>query len=276
LTSIHSSGAFQKGAYGERNLFFGIREHAMAAALNGITLHGGLRAFGGTFLVFSDYCRPSVRLAALMECPSIFVFSHDSIGLGEDGPTHQPIEHVMSLRTIPNLNVMRPADGNETSACWKIALESKSTPSVIVLTRQAVPVTTPSDIAKHPASRGGYVLEEAMGGVPKAIIVATGSEVGVALGAKSLLEADGIPTRVVNLVSWLLFEQQPESYREEALPRALPTVSVEAGTTLGWARYAQANVGIDRFGASAPGGFLMKHFGFTAENVAAKVRERLS
>jgi transketolase len=275
MTHIHGSGLFQAERPTGRNVAYGVREHAMMAAVNGMTLHGGLRAFGGTFLVFSDYCRPSIRLAALMQCPSIFVFSHDSIGLGEDGPTHQPIEHLASLRAIPNLNVMRPADGAETAACWRIALESRTTPSVIVLTRQSVPICTPSLAEGHPSMRGAYVLREASGGAPRAVIVATGSEVGLALAAAERLEREGIATRVVSMPSWFLFERQDAEYRRGVFPDGVPVVSVEAASSFGWARYAQAHVAIDRFGASAPAEVLFREFGFTPEHVAETVRSLL-
>jgi transketolase len=255
-----------------RNISFGVREHAMAAALNGINLHGGCRAYGGTFLIFSDYCRPSIRLAALMEVPTTFVFTHDSIGLGEDGPTHQPVEHLMALRAIPNLNVLRPADANETVACWKIALESKHSPCALALTRQGVPALTPSDVRHHPAARGAYVLREASGDAPRVVIVATGSEVQLAVGARDILEEEGIPTRVVSMPSWMLFEEQEEAYRQSVLPKGVPAVSVEAGVTLGWSRWAHAHVGIDRFGVSAPGDVALEYFGFTRENVAEVAR----
>lgn len=251
-----------------RTIHYGVREHAMAAAINGITLHGAARGFGGTFLIFSDYCKPSVRLAALMETPSIFVFTHDSIGLGEDGPTHQPIEQVAGLRAIPNLNVFRPADGNETAAAWKVALESKHTPTALILTRQAVPCVTPAFEGSHPAERGGYVLHDAEH--PEVVLVATGSEVQLALAAAEQLRA-----RVVSLPSWFLFEQQSPEYQASVLPKGVPTVSVEAGTTFGWGRYAQAHVGLDRFGASAPGDVNFRELGITAEAVVAAAKKLL-
>jgi len=274
-TMLHGGGDFQAESPSGRNFWYGIREHAMAAATNGMNLHGGVRAYGATFLVFSDYCRPSIRLAALMGTPSIFVMTHDSIGLGEDGPTHQPIEHLISLRAIPNLNVMRPADGNETAACWILALERTDGPSLLALTRQAVPALTPSGVQNHPCRRGGYVLAEASSGSPARILVATGSEVHLAMAARQTLEDQGIATRVVSLPSWLLFEAQSAEYRESVLPKGVPTVSIEAGATLGWSRYAQAHVGLDRFGASAPGDVLFREFGFTAEHIV-EVAQSLS
>ncbi len=273
-THIKDCADFQPDTPTGRNLNFGIREHAMVAAVNGLTLHGGCRAYGASFLIFTDYCRASLRLAALMGCPSIFLFTHDSIGLGEDGPTHQPIEQLASLRAIPNFNLMRPADGNETVACWKIALQTHDHPCLMALTRQGLPPLTPDDVQHHPAEKGAYVLQEASGAA-KLILVATGSEVSVAVGAKEILEREGIPTRVVSFPSWFLFERQPKAYREEVLPKGTPTVSIEAATSFGWDRYAQAHVSIDHFGASGNGEAVMKEFGFTAENAAMVAKELL-
>lgn len=275
LTHLPGSPSFQPETPNGRNLAFGVREHAMMAAVNGINLHGGARAYGATFLIFSDYCRPSIRLAALMHCPSVFLFTHDSIGLGEDGPTHQPVEHLASLRAIPNLNVMRPADALETAACWGLALERTDGPSVLALTRQALPPVTSGKPSDHPARKGAYILAEASGGQPQAVLVATGSEVQLALAARELLESEGFPTRVVNMPSWFLFDQQDDGYRQSVLPKSVPTVSVEAGSTFGWARFAQAHVGLDRFGASAPGDTLFREFGFTPENVAQTAKRLL-
>ncbi|MBV6457149.1 MAG: Transketolase [Fimbriimonadaceae bacterium] len=266
FTVIRDCPVFQSSSPEGRTLMFGVREHAMMAAANGLTLHGATRGYGGTFLIFSDYCRPSIRLASLMECPTIFVFSHDSIGLGEDGPTHQPIEQIMSLRAIPGLNVMRPADGNEVSACWMLALEHHDGPSLIVTSRQNLPIITSADIPNHPARSGAYVLADSP--LPQICLVATGSEVSLALAAKDLLTEQGMAARVVSMPSWFLFERQTADYRAGVLNPEMPTVSVEAGVTLGWSRYAQAHVGIDHFGASAPGPVVMKEFGFTPENVA--------
>ena len=274
-THIEGSALFQPDTPAGRNLCFGIREHAMCAAVNGITLHGATRAYGASFLIFTDYCRPSLRLAALMAIPSIFLFTHDSIGLGEDGPTHQPIEQLAGLRAIPNFNLMRPADGNETAACWKIAIESKHTPCLLALTRQGLPTITPSDVQNHPAEKGGYVLSDAAGGKPALILVATGSEVSLAMAAKDLLERDGVATRVVSLPSWLLFEEQSKEYRSSVLPKGVPSVSVEAASPLGWERYSQAHVAMTTFGASGKGDEVMMHFGFTAENVVKVSKELL-
>jgi len=275
-THIKEAGEFQADDPRGRNIAFGVREHAMIAAVNGITLHGGCRAYGASFLIFTDYCRPAIRLSALMSCPSIFVFTHDSIGLGEDGPTHQPIEHLASLRAMPNMNLMRPADGNETVACWKIALQSHENPCLLALTRQGLPAVTPAGVQSHPAEKGAYVLQEASGGSPKLILVATGSEVSLALSAREQLEKDGTPTRVVSFPSWFLFERQTAEYRSSVLPKGFPTVSIEAATSFGWDRYAQAHVSIDHFGASAPGDVLMKEFGFTSDNVVAVAKGLLS
>lgn len=257
-----------------RTIHYGIREHAMCACINGITLHGAALGFGGTFLIFSDYCKPPIRLAALMEIPSVFVFTHDSIGLGEDGPTHQPIEQLAGLRAIPNCNVVRPADGAETAAAWRMALQSRETPTVMVLTRQAVPPVSPELGENHPAMRGGYVLKAAPD-TPDLVIVATGSEVSVALGAAELVEAEGYAVQVVSLPSFHVFDQQDEDYRKSVFPPGTPTLSVEAASTFGWGKYAWAHVGIDRFGASAPGDVNMREFGFTAENVATQAKTLL-
>lgn len=254
-----------------RYIHYGVREHAMAAAMNGITLHGGYRAYGGTFLVFSDYLRPSLRLAALMGVPTVFVFTHDSIALGEDGPTHQPIEHLMSLRVIPNLWVIRPADANETAVAWKMALQRREGPTALVLTRQAVPVL--SGVERAGVERGGYVISEVP--QPQGCIVATGSEVSLALEAQALLLQQGIAVRVVSLPCWEAFEGQPQAYRDSVLPPSLPTLAVEAGASLGWERYADAVLGIDHFGASAPYPAVYHNLGFTKERVADKVKALL-
>lgn len=266
---------FQPATPEGKNINFGIREHAMIAAVNGITLHGGTRAYGSSFFVFTDYCRPSIRLSALMECPSIFVFTHDSIGLGEDGPTHQPVEHLASLRAMPNLNLIRPCDGNETAAAWKNALQAERHPTMLVLSRQALEPYSPADVRNHPLEKGGYVLKEASGGTPKVILVGTGSEVGLCVKARETLEAEGIPTRVVSLPSWFLFGQQKDDYRQSVLPKGTPTVSVEAAASFGWERYAQAHVALDRFGLSAPAEEVFKEFGFTPENVVTTAKTLL-
>lgn len=262
-----------------RTIHFGVREHAMAAVLNGVAMHGLTRAYAGTFLVFSDYMRPSVRLAALMTLPTLYVWTHDSIGLGEDGPTHQPVEHLWALRAIPELAVVRPADANETAQVWAQALGSPG-PTGLVLTRQDVPVLDRS--AGQDASlarRGGYVIAEADGGQPDLLLLATGSEVAPALGAREVLQAEGIATRVVSLPCLEWFDAQPAEYRDAVIPPSVRArVSVEAGCAQGWWRYVGDDggcVSLDFFGASAAGGVLFEQLGFTAENIAATAREVL-
>ena len=258
-----------------RNIRFGVREHGMGAIINGLLLHGGLRAYGGTFLVFSDYMRPSSRLAALMGIPAIYVFTHDSVGLGEDGPTHQPIEHTMSLRLIPGLNVIRPADPNETSQAWRMALERKDGPTALLLTRQNVPVLDPK--RTEGTLRGGYILSRTSG-MPQVVLIATGSEVQTALEAKAMLEADSVATQVVSLPCWEVFQQQPAEYVEEVIPPGALRVAIEAGVTLGWERWTSGQgyvQGIDRFGASAPAEILFTEFGITAEALTNRVRKHL-
>jgi transketolase len=263
---------------GGRTLHFGVREHGMGAVMNGMSLHGGLRPFGGTFLVFSDYMRPAIRLAALMEQPVVYVFTHDSIGLGEDGPTHQPIEHLAALRAIPNLVDLRPGDAAETEVAWRVAVERRVGPSFLALSRQKVPVLDRATLASAEGlRRGGYVLAEASNGAPEVIVIGSGSELSVALDARELLEGESVPTRVVSLPSWQLFRWQDPDYRDSVLPRSVGRrVSVEAGSTFGWERWVGldgASVGIDRFGASAPAEVLYKKFGITAERVVDTVRK---
>ncbi len=276
-TYLSGFGDFQSGSYAGRNLRFGVREHGMGGILNGMALHGGLFVYGGTFFVFSDYMRPAVRLAALSGIPVTYVFTHDSIGLGEDGPTHQPIEHLASLRAMPGLTIIRPSDANETALAWRLALERRQGPTALVLTRQNLPVLDRTALASaEGVLRGGYVLKEPDGGAPEAIIIATGSEVAIALEAEALLAAEGVAARVVALPSWELFEEQDAAYREQVLPGAVKArVAVEAGSTFGWERYVGTQgrvVGIARFGASAPAEVLYREFGLTAENVAAQAR----
>jgi transketolase len=262
-----------------RNLHFGVREHAMGAILNGLAHTAGLIPFGATFLIFSDYMRPPIRLAALMGLAPIYVFTHDSVGLGEDGPTHQPIEQIPSLRAIPNLTLIRPADANETAEAWRLAVENRRGPTALVLTRQGLPVLDRQQYA--PAAgirRGGYVLAGEVGEL-RALLIASGSEVHPALAARQLLQQEGIGTRVVSLASWELLAAQPQSYRDEVLPPACRLrVAVEAAAPFGWERYVGcegAVIGMPGFGASAPGGVLMQHFGFTAENIAGSVKKLL-
>ena len=276
-TRIGDGGDFDATEGGGRNLHFGVREHAMGAICNGIAYHGGLRVYGATFFVFSDYLRPALRMAALGRLPVVFVFTHDSIGLGEDGPTHQPVEHLASLRAMPGMTVVRPADANETAAAWRMAMRNHG-PTALVLTRQKVPVL---GVAAGPGGpeQGAYVLAEAGAPEPRVILIGTGSEVHLALEARLLLEAGGVPTRVVSLPCWEVFAAQPEEYRERVLPRGVRgRVGVEAGSSLGWERWLGEGgrmVSIDRFGASAPGPIAMAHLGFTAEAVAAAARAAL-
>jgi len=271
-TRIESSPVFGIESDEGRNLHFGVREHAMGAMLNGMALHGGVIPFGGTFLVFSDYMRASIRLASLMRVPTTFVFTHDSIGLGEDGPTHQPVEHVMSLRAIPGLTVFRPADGNETAAAWAHSLTMKG-PRALVLTRQALPVLEGDRERIHAGvARGAYVVAEASAPKPALVLIGTGSEVHLALAARTALEKQGVATRVVSMPSWELFRAQKPRYRNSVLPKSARKVSIEAGTTLGWREWVGdrgAIVGLDRFGASAPGPVAMERLGFNVDNVVA-------
>jgi len=251
-----------------------VREFGMCAAVNGIAAHGGLIPFGSTFFVFSDYAKPAIRLAALMQVHALFVFTHDSIALGEDGPTHQPVEHLMALRAVPGLTDFRPADANETAAAWRLALERKG-PSFFALTRQNVPVL---DAAAHDlyagVGKGAYVLQDAPD--PQVVLIAAGSEVWLALDAAKLLAAEGIRARVVSFPSWKIFEEQTAEYKASVLPAGLPRLAVEAGATQGWWKYVGLDgdvVGLDRFGASAPGPTVMAELGFSAENVAARAKK---
>jgi transketolase len=274
-TELKGKGTMSADEPAGRNIHFGVREHAMGAALNGMAAHGGVIPYGGTFMVFSDYQRPSIRLAALSEFRSIFVLTHDSVGLGEDGPTHQPIEHLMALRVIPELMVVRPADGNEVAMAWKVALEHHG-PTALALTRQAVPhLAETAGGGARGLLRGAYVIREAEGGRPDAIIIATGSEVSTSLAAQEQLAGQGVRARVVSMPCWELFEQQDEAYRDEVLPPDVPgRISVEAGVTLGWKRWVGErgdSIGIDnRFGASAPGTTVLKNLGFNPDNIAQR------
>ena len=259
------------GAGTGHHISYGVREFGMAAIMNGLALHGGFIPFGGTFLTFSDYSRNAIRMAALMNLRAIHVFTHDSIGLGEDGPTHQSVEHVSSLRLIPNLDVWRPCDTVETAVAWKLALERRNAPTALVLSRQNLPFVPRSDTQIVAIERGGYVLAESARGAPQRILIATGSEVGLALAAKKKLEVDGIATRVVSMPSTATFDRQDEAYRSAVLPTGVPVIAVEAGATALWWKYVRGNgtvIGIDRFGESAPGGKLFEFFGLTAEKIA--------
>jgi transketolase len=276
IPSAHQTKEWQGGPYG-RTLHFGIREHAMGAIVNGITLHGGTRVYGGTFLVFSDYMRPPVRLAALMQIPSIFVWTHDSIGLGGDGPTHQPVEQLAALRAIPGLDIVRPADANETAVCWRTTLEKTDRPIGLALSRQNLPVLDPAKVVD--AAKGGYILEEASSGLPEVILVATGSEVSLALEARKQLEADGAAVRVVSMPCIEWFRAQPASYQQQVLPPDIKArVSVEAGVPQGWREIVGDSgeiIGIDHFGASAEGDVVFEQFGFTPDRVVAAAHAAL-
>lgn len=272
-TYLAGLGDFGRDSPRGRNLRFGVREHAMGGVLNGIALHGGLVPFGGTFLVFSDWMRGAMRLGAIMGCRAVYVFTHDSIGVGEDGPTHQPVEHLMALRAIPGLTVIRPADANETAAAWRVALE-RDGPTALALTRQSTPVIEKAECAREGVARGAYVLDGDPARAPDVILIATGSEVALARAAAATLEGRGLAARVVSMPSWELFAEQPRAWRDEVLPPGVAArLVVEAGVSLGWERYAGDRgeiMGIDRFGASAPGGEMMERFGFTAEAVAER------
>ncbi|HNU06806.1 MAG TPA: transketolase [Pyrinomonadaceae bacterium] len=276
-TSIKSSTSLEAGNYQGRILHFGIREHAMGSLMNGMALYGGLIPFGGTFMTFSDYMRPAIRLAALSNAQCIYVFTHDSIGLGEDGPTHQSVEHIAALRAIPNLAVIRPADAFETREAWRIAINRRHAPTVIAYSRQKVALIDRSKYASADAtSKGAYVLAEASGGAPKLIIIATGSEVGLAMEAREQLEAEGTPTRVVSMPCWELFDVQSAEYRESVLPKSVKArLAVEAGVSLGWAKYVGDEgdvLAVDRFGSSAPADVVFREYGFTVENVVAMAK----
>jgi transketolase len=265
---VAGRGFFSRDKAGS-TVHWGVREHAMGAAVNGLALHGGIvKPFGSTFLVFSDYMRPAIRLSALMALPVVWIFTHDSVGVGEDGPTHQPVEHLAALRAIPGLTVIRPADANETVAAWQAAIERVNGPVCLVLTRQDVPVL-PSERVCGGVAKGGYALREPEVAPLDVVLVATGSEVSVALRASELLSAKGLSARVVSMPSWELFDAQDEAYRAGVLPPDVPAVSIEAGLAQGWSRYADISVSIDRFGASAPGAEVMTRLGVTPEAVAA-------
>ncbi|HME60627.1 MAG TPA: transketolase, partial [Candidatus Binatia bacterium] len=271
-----SQGATGGGfSYAGRNIHFGVREHGMGAALNGMAAHGGIVPFGSTFLIFSDYLRPSIRLAALMQAGVIYVFTHDSIGVGEDGPTHQPIEQLAALRAIPRLVVIRPCDANETSVAWRIAIETRQRPVALVLTRQNVPTLDRSHYAAAEGlRRGAYVLADAPDGKPAVVLIGTGSEVHLLLGAQQKLHEQRIQARVVSMPSWKLFDEQPREYRDSVLPPAIrPRLAVEAALPLGWHRYVGDGgdvIGVERFGASAPGNVVMEKFGFTVDHVVER------
>ena len=276
-TRAPSHEAIGPGNFEGRYVHYGVREHGMAAAMNGMALHGGIIPYGGTFLVFSDYARPAIRLAALMGLRSIFVMTHDSIGLGEDGPTHQPVEQLAALRAIPNLLVMRPADAVETAECWELALSEHNAPSLLALTRQAVPAVRLAESDSNLCARGGYELVPA-DGAAAVTLLASGSEVSIAVAARNILQSGGAPTRVVSMPCWALFDRQDSEYRQATLGPGTVRIAIEAGVSMGWERYVGADggfVGMSGFGASAPYKELYKNFGITAEAVAAMAKDRL-
>ncbi len=277
---IEESENFAGGDYAGRNIYWGIREHVMGAASSGIALHGGVRPYAATFFTFTDYARPAIRLAALMELPVIYVMTHDSIGLGEDGPTHQPIEHLASLRAMPGLTIIRPCDANETAVAWRVAIERLEGPTMLVLTRQGLPTLERSEKNEADAlARGAYVISPERGDSPQAVLIATGSEVHLAMEAQNALVTDGIDARVVSMPSWELFREQSPSYRDSVLPAGVKArVAIEAGATMGWREWVGEDgvvIGIDHFGASAPYKEIYSQFGLTAENVAEQMKSIL-
>jgi transketolase len=275
-TTIKNSTDFQAGNYAGRNMHYGIREHAMGGIMNGIALYGGLIPFGGTFMTFSDYMRGAIRLAALSNAQVIFVFTHDSIGLGEDGPTHQSVEHLAALRAIPNMNVIRPCDGFEVAEAWAIAINTKHKPTVLALSRQKVAMIDRTKFASaNGTKQGGYILAEASNNTPKLILVSTGSEVGLAMQAREVLEGEGIATRVVSMPCTDIFDEQTVEYRQSVLPNSVKTLAIEAGISFGWHKYADDVLGVDKFGASAPAEVVFKEYGFTVENVVEKAKNLL-
>ncbi|MEO6387804.1 MAG: transketolase family protein, partial [Croceibacterium sp.] len=276
-TKTSATKPFSKNDYSGRYVYYGIREFGMASAMNGMALHGGVVPYGGTFLIFSDYCRNAIRLSALQQIRVVYVLTHDSIGLGEDGPTHQPVEQVMSLRLVPNLNVFRPADAVETAECWELALQTPKTPSILALTRQNLAAVR-DDAGENRSARGAYLLRGASA-ARRVVIVATGSEVGVALACAEQLESEGVGVDVVSMPCMELFAAQDSAYRAGLLPGDVLKVSIEAGVTQGWERFIGQDglaIGLDRFGASAPAEVLFKHFGFTAEAIVPKIKAKLT
>jgi transketolase len=279
-TMLKGYPVFANDTFAGRNFHFGVREHAMVGVLNGMALHGGVIPYGGTFLIFSDYCRPSIRLAALSHIRPILVFTHDSIGLGEDGPTHQPIEHLAALRAMPNVTVMRPADANETAQAWKVAVEKRDGPVALVLTRQNLPVYDRARMGDAAdVGKGAYVLLTADAPQPDVLLLATGSEVQFAVEAHARLAEQGIAAQVVSMPSWELFEKQPQAYQEQVLPAAVKArVAIEAGVPMGWAKWVGAHgrvIGLARFGASAPYQTIYEHLGLTTDHVVEQALDML-
>jgi len=277
-TKVTTQKPLTRDDYDGSYIYYGVREHAMAAVMNGLALHGGVIPYGGSFLIFTDYCRPALRLSALMELGVIYVMTHDSIGLGEDGPTHQPVEHLASLRAIPNLCVLRPADAIETAECWAIAIQSRNRPCVLALTRQSLPTVRMKKTKENLSAKGAYLLASSEGEA-KVTFIATGSEVSIALSAREILAKEGIQSRVVSMPCWELFEEQDADYRQEVLGPTTLRVGIEAAVSLGWERYLGPDglfIGMSVFGASAPGKSLFQHFGITPEAAAEAVRQQLA
>jgi transketolase len=275
-TKTPSTAALTAENYGGRYVYYGIREFGMSAAMNGMALHGGIIPYGGTFLVFTDYARPAIRLSAIQQARVVYVMTHDSIGLGEDGPTHQPVEHLQSLRAMPGLLVMRPADTLEAAECWEIALKEANRPSLLALTRQNLPAVR-YDASENLCARGGYRLRAAQAG-RRVVLISTGSEVELACNVAEALERQGIGADVVSMPCTELFDEQPESYRADILPTDTLRVSIEAGTTFGWDRYTGSDgvrIGLDHFGASAPAEVLFEEFGFSVGKIVPKILARL-
>lgn len=275
-TTMEGEGDFSRDDYAGRNIWFGVREHAMGAALNGMALHGGLKVYGGTFFVFSDYLRPAIRMSAIMKTPVTYVFTHDSIAVGEDGPTHEPIEHLAALRAMPGVSVIRPADGNETQAAWRLAVESTDQPTILVLTRQNLPTLEGTkEKAYEGVKKGAYILSDSEKETPDVLLLATGSEVQLAVQAQEDLKTKGIDARVISMPSWDRFEAQDEAYKNSIIPKEVKhRVAIEMASPLGWDRYTGDHgkiLGINRFGASAPGNIVMEEYGFTVENVVKQV-----
>ena len=279
-TLIKNSKYFAKGEYANRNIAYGVREHGMCGISNGLAVHGGVRPFAATFFVFTDYARPSLRLASLMELPVIYVMTHDSIGLGEDGPTHQPIEHLASLRAMPHMCVIRPADANETAYAWRAAMMRKEGPTILVLTRQNLAIFDRDKLAgAEGLFKGAYIISKEQGETPQVILIASGSEVQLIIEAQEALSKQGIDARCVSMPSWELFEEQSEKYKNEVLPpKVTARLSVEAGSPFGWCKWVGEKgdiIGINKFGASAPYKENFKHYGFTVENIIQKTKKLL-
>ena len=279
-TMIKGTGDYAPGSYENRNIWFGVREFAMGAAMNGIALHGGVKIFGGTFFVFSDYLRPAIRLASIMGLPVTYVFTHDSIAVGEDGPTHEPVEQLAALRAMPGLSIIRPADGNETAAAWKLAVESTNKPTALILTRQDLPTLKDTDKnAYEGVSKGAYVVSPSERETPDALLLATGSEVSLAVEAQKALAGEGIHVSVVSMPSWDRFEQQSQEYKNTVLPKNVKKrLGIEVGSSMGWHKYTGDEgdvLAIDTFGASAPGEKIMEEYGFSVNNVVARVKALL-